>query len=138
MARRQSFTPPNGAALWVSLALNQAQLAALCGLSERQVRQWTQRGYLPRSPRAPGRFSGAAVDMALLIKQGLGQGLLLGQAVQHARAYVAAERARQPNLHALDAAGLTAIASRLTRADSAVRQVVEVVAPLAPPTEAPQ
>ena len=58
------FTPPNRAALWASLALTKEQLAALCGLSRRQVAYWTARGYLPRSPRNPARYSGDAVDMA--------------------------------------------------------------------------
>ena len=98
------FTPPNRAALWASLPLTKAQLAALCGLTERQVGYWTARGYLPRSTRNPERYSGDAVDMAVLIVQGLHQGLLLRQAVEQARAYLAAERSRQPDLHALDAA----------------------------------
>ena len=130
------FTLPNRAALWASLALTQAQLAALCGLSVRQIAWWTQRGYLPRSTRDPERYSGDAVDMAVLIKQGLDQGLLLGQAVKHARAYLAAEQARQPDLHALDAEALAMIASRIAQAEAATRQVLEVVAPLAPPCEA--
>ena len=41
------FTPPNRAALWASLALNRPQLAALCGLSVRQVDYWTARGGAP-------------------------------------------------------------------------------------------
>ena len=130
------FIPPNRAALWASLALTETQVATLCGLSQRRIKRWAQHGYLPRSPRHPERYSGDAVDMALLIGQGLGQGLLLGQAVEQARAYLAAERSRQPDLHALDAAALAMIAARLTQADAAVRQVLTVVAPLAPPTAA--
>jgi DNA-binding transcriptional MerR regulator len=105
------FTPPNRAALWASLALTKAQLAALCGLSVRQVSHWTARGYLPRSTRNPEHYSGGAVDVALLMKQGLDQGLSLGQAVRLAQAYLAAEQSRQPDLHALDAAALAAIAT---------------------------
>ena len=67
------FTPPNRAALWASLALTRVQLAALCGLTLRQVRHRTARGYLPPSTRDPGRY----MDIALLIKQGLDQGLPL-------------------------------------------------------------
>ena len=69
------FTPPNRAALWASLMLTKAQLAALCGLSERQVGYWAAQGYLPHSPRDPERYGGDAVDMAILIKQGRQQGL---------------------------------------------------------------
>ncbi len=136
MAHCHPFTPPNRAALWASLALTKVQLAALCGLSVRQVSYWTARGYLPRSTRDPERYSGDAIDMALLIKQGLDQGLLLREAVRVARAYLAAENTRQPGLLALDEAALRAIATRLAQADTAARQVLEVVAPLAPATEA--
>ncbi len=130
------FTPPNRAALWASLALTTTQVAALCGLTQRQVGYWAARGYLPRSPRDPERYSGEAIDLALLITQGLGQGLALEQAVERARAYLAAERSRQPDLHALDAAALAMIATRVAEADAVVRQVLVVVAPLAPPREA--
>ncbi len=130
------FTSPNRAALWASLSLTTTQVAALCGLSERQVGYWTARGYLPRSTRAPEHYSGDAVDMAVLIKQGLDQGLLLRGAVRLARAYLAAETTRQPGLLALDAESLATVANRVSRADEAVRQVLAVVAPLAPPTEA--
>ena len=136
MAPRSPFTSPNRAALWASLALTKSQVAALCGLSERQVGYWAAHGYLPRSTRDPERYSGDAVDMALLIKQGQGQGLSAYQAAERARAYLAAERARQPDLHALDAAALAIIATQVAQADEAVRQVLAVVAPLAPPTEA--
>ena len=132
------FTSPNRAALWASLALTKTQLAALCGLSVRQVAWWTARGYLPRSTRDPGRYSGDAADMAVLITQGLHQGLPLRQAVEQARAYLAAERSRQPDLHALDAAALATIARQVAQADEATRQVLAVVAPLAPPREAPR
>ena len=130
------FTPPNRAALWASLALTKAQLAALCGLSERQVSYWTAQGYLPRSTRAPERFSGDAVDMALLIKQGRQQGLSVYEAVHQARTCLTAERSQQPDLHALDAVALAMLATRVAQAEEATRQVLEVVAPLAPPSTA--
>ena len=134
MAHR--FTPPNRAALWAGLALTRVQLAALCGMDQRQVRRWTQRGYLPRSTRDPERYSGDAVEMALLIKQGRQQGLSTYRAVHQARAYVAAERSHRPDLHALDAAALATLATQVAQADAAARQVLEVVAPLAPPVKA--
>ena len=96
---------------------------------------WAAKAYLPHSTRAPERYSGDAVDMAVLIQQELRQGLLLREAGAQARAYLAAERARQPDLHALDAAALATIASQVAQADEAVRQVLAVVAPLAPPME---
>ena len=130
------FTPPNRAALWASLMLTKAQLAALCGLSERQVGYWAAQGYLPHSPRDPERYGGDAVDMAILIKQGRQHGLSVYEAVHQTRAYLAAERSRQPDLHALDADALATIASQVAQADEAVRQVLAVVAPLAPATGA--
>ena len=134
------FTPPNRAALWASLALTQVQLAALCGLSVQRVRHWTAQGYLSRSPRDPERYGADAIDMVLLIKQGLGQGLSLDHAAHRARAYLAAERARQPDLYALNADARATIATGIAQAEEATRQVLEVVAPLAPltlATEAP-
>ena len=71
--------------------------------------------------------------MALFIKRGVRRGLLRRQAVEQGRAYLAAERSRQPDLHALDAAALATIATRSSQADGAVRQVLAVVAPLASP-----
>ena len=130
------FTPPNRAALWASLRLTKAQLAALCGLSERQVGYWAAQGYLPHSPRDPQRYSGYAVDMALLIKQGQQQGLSVYRAAERARAYLAAERSRHPDLQALDAAALATIATQIAQAEEAVRQVLQVVTPLAPSSEA--
>jgi hypothetical protein len=125
------FTPPNRAALWASLALTKAQLTALCGLSVRQVTWWTQQGYLPRSTHDPERYSGDVVDMAVLITQGLGQGLSLRQAVKEARAYLVVEQARQPDLHALDGAALALMAARIAQANAAARDVLAAVAPLA-------
>ena len=70
------------------------------------------------------------------IRRGLDRGLLLREAVRLARAHLAAENTRQPGLLALDEAELQAIATRLTQANTAARQVLAVVAPLTPPTGA--
>ena len=122
MVPRYPFTPPNRAAVWASLALAKAQLGALCGVTERQVSYWTAQGYLPRSTRDPRRYSGDAIDMAMLIQQGRQQGLSVYEAAQQARADPAAEQARQ-------AEALATIASRVAQAGEAVRQVLRVVAP---------
>ncbi len=125
--------PPDRGALWVSLSLTGSQVAALCGLQARQVARWTRQGYLSRSVRDPGRYSGDAVDMAVLIRQGLDQGLSLRAAVDQARAYRAAERTRQPDLNVLDPAQLVEVHRRLRQASAAVRDVQATVEPLAPP-----
>ena len=131
------FTPPNRAALWARLSLTRVQVAALCGVSVGQVGHWTRQGYLPRSTRDPEHYSGVAVDLAILIKQGLRQGLVAHEAAERARAYLAAERSRQPDLHALDAEALTMIATQVAQAEAAARQVLAVVAPLTPSREIP-
>ena len=123
---------PNRGALWASLALTRTQLAALCGLSLRQVSYWSAQGHLPRSTRDPDRYSGDAVDLAVLIRQGLDQGLPLRRAAAAAREYLAAENARQPDLRALDAGQLAATRGHLAHADAALRDVLAVVAPLTP------
>ena len=133
MPAEARLTPPHRAALWASLKLTKTQLARLCGLSVRQVSYWAAQGYLPHAPRDPECYSGDAVDMAVLIKRGLDQGLTLRHAVRCAHDYLAAELAREPDLHALDAEQLRAARARLAQADSDLRAVLAVVEPLTPP-----
>ena len=127
-----TLEPPNRGALWLGLALTKTQLAALCGVSVRQVGHWTARGYI--SPR-PGsdRYNGNAVELCLLIKQGLDAGVSLRRAVAHARAYLAQEEARDPDLAQLAPPTLREVQERLRAARAAVAAVREVVEPLAPP-----
>jgi DNA-binding transcriptional MerR regulator len=131
------FTPPDRGALWVALALTKTQLAALCGLTLRQVTYWTARGYLPPAPAPAGRYNGNAIDLALLIKQGLARGLPLRRAVALARAHLGAELARQPGLGALDGATLAALDAELGQAEAALAAVRRAVRPLVPAGEAP-
>src|SRR5437016_10765988 len=107
------FIPPDRGALWVALALTKTQLAALCGLTVRQVGYWTAAGYLPTAPAHAERYNGNAIDLAVLIKQGLERGLPLRRAVALAREHLAAELARQPGLGALDPAALGALEAEL-------------------------
>ena len=137
MPETARLVAPNRGALWASLALTKTQLAALCGLTVRQVGHWAAQGYLPHSTRDPGRYSGAAVDMALLIRQGIDQGLPLRRAVRAARAHLAAEATRQRGLLALDEAQLAAARDPLCRADAALREVLAVVEPLTPREASP-
>ncbi len=89
MNRDVTFTPPNHPALWASLELTKTQLAALCGVTVRQVDHWIKRGYLPTSPRHPDRYTGEAVDLCILIRQALRQGVPVRRAAALARAYYA-------------------------------------------------
>jgi DNA-binding transcriptional MerR regulator len=72
-----SFSPPNRGALWSMLALTKTQLAEICGLTTRQVSHWTSQGYITTSGRNPERYNGDAVDLCVLIKQGLASGIPL-------------------------------------------------------------
>ena len=60
--RQFRHEPPDRAALWARLRLTKGQLAALCGVSLRQVQHWTARGYLPTVPsHGAERYDGRAV-----------------------------------------------------------------------------
>ena len=56
------------------LSLNASQVAALCGVTLRQVIHWADRGYLPRASQDSGAFTGQAVDMCMLIKEARARG----------------------------------------------------------------
>jgi DNA-binding transcriptional MerR regulator len=131
------LTPPDRGALWVALALTKTQLAALCGLTVRQVTYWAAQGYLPAAPAHPERYNGNAIDLALLIKQGLERGLPLRRAVALARAHLGEELARQPGLGALDGATLAALDAELGQAEAALVAGRRAVRPLVPAGEAP-
>jgi hypothetical protein len=74
------FTPVDAALLWARLELTATQLAAIAGVTRRQVTWWRQRGYLMPSPGAPDRFGGNAVELAVLMKQAIDAGLPLRRA----------------------------------------------------------
>ena len=123
---------PDRGALWLNLALTQAQLAALCGLTQRRISRWVAQGYLtPRS--GTDRYNGNAIDLRLLIKQGLDEGLSTRRAVAQARAFLAEEGTRQPGLTALDSEALPEVRERLRAARAELAAVREVVEPLVPP-----
>lgn len=127
-----ALTPPNRSALWSSLALTKAQLAELCGVTTRQVSHWTLRGYLTTSSHHPDRYSGEAIDLCVLVKQGLGQGLPLRRAVGQARAFLASAQEHRPALGAIEPMALAEIYTRLRGAQGAVSAVLQVVEPLVP------
>lgn len=132
-----SFVPPNRGASWASLQLNKAQLAALTGLTTRQVSHWTHRGYLVAAASTPGRYNGDALDTCVLIKQALDAGLPLRRAVELARAYLTAGLLTQPDARAIPPAALPGMAEQLRAAAASLAAVRQVVEALAPPDPVP-
>ena len=136
MRRSFQFEPVNRGALWTRLNLTTAQVAALCDLTTRQVSYWAQKGFLPHSPQNPERFNGDAVDMCILIKQGLESGFGLTQAARRAQAHLAAELQAQPQMANFAPPVLTDIHEKLVGVASTVRLLLEVIAPQLPPADA--
>jgi hypothetical protein len=130
MSHDQKLTPPNRGALWLTLALTKTQLADLCGLTTRQIGYWTQRGYLSTSPSHPDRYNGNAVDLCILIKQGLEQGLTFQRALSHARRVLTQEVTGQRGLDSLDAQQLQMIHELLGSAVASMSLVLQSVEPL--------
>jgi DNA-binding transcriptional MerR regulator len=125
---------PNFAALWARLALTATQLSQLTGVSRRQVEWWRQRGYLTPSPDQPDRFSGDAVTLALLIKQGLDAGVPLQGAYLLATRHLAARlseglAASTPDTQANQQA-LTDLEQKLLATQNTIGLVLDVIAPL--------
>ena len=127
-----SFVPPNRGALWASLALTKTQLAELCGLTTRQVSHWTSQGYIAATGRSPDRYNGTAVDLCVLIKQGLRSGIPLKRSVALARSYTAEELMRQPSVGVIEPPALLDIREKLQGAEASITAVLEVVKPLVP------
>ncbi len=138
MSHRHGLTPPNRGALWLNLALTKTQLAELCGLTTRQIGYWTQRGYLSTSPSHPDRYNGNAVDLCLLIKRGLDQGLTFQRALSHARRVLAEELTGQRGLDSLDAPQLQGIREQLASAVAGMSLVLQSVEPLTAHPDSPQ
>ena len=129
---RVALEPPNRGALWSSLALTKTQLAALCGVTVRQVGHWTARGYLPTAGRHAERYNGDAIDFCVLIKQGLMNGIPLKRSVALARTYIADELTRQPSLAVITPPALLDIREKLRGAEASISSVLQVVEPLVP------
>ena len=132
MTKMPVLTPPNRSALWSSLALTKAQLAELCGITTRQVSHWTLRGYITTAERHPDRYNGEAIDLCVLIKQGLSNGLPLRRSVMQARAFIADGDSRQPRVNTIAPPALLDIRDQLRAAESAIHSVLESVRPLVP------
>lgn len=127
-----SLAAPDRGALWVRLALTGPQLAALCGLTTRQVKHWVAQGYLTPARRTPTRFNGEAIELGLLIQQGLAHGLPLRRAVALARDYLAGELARQPGITTLDPDLRRELAAHVQAAHAALAAVLAAVEPRVP------
>jgi DNA-binding transcriptional MerR regulator len=127
-----TFSPPNRGALWSMLALTKTQLAEICNLTTRQVSHWTSQGYIATSGRNPERYNGDAVDLCILIKQGLSNGVPLKRSVRMAREYVANELAQQPVMSVIEPPALVDIREKLRGAESSIAMVLEVVTALVP------
>jgi DNA-binding transcriptional MerR regulator len=136
--RNFTFAPPNRGALWSMLALTKTQLAEMCGLTTRQVSHWTTQGYITTSGRIEDRYSGEAVDLCILIKQGLSSGIPLKRSVRMAREYLAAEMAQEPGMRAIDPPALVEIREDLRSAQSAIGKVLQVVSALVPADALPE
>jgi DNA-binding transcriptional MerR regulator len=130
-----SFSPPNRGALWSMLALTKTQLAEISGLTTRQVSHWTSQGYITTSGRNPERYNGDAVDLCVLIKQGLASGIPLKRSVRMAQEYIAQELATQPGMRVIEPPALLDIREKLRGANASISTVLEVVSALVP--EAP-
>ena len=136
--RNFTFAPPNRGALWSMLALTKTQLAEICGLTTRQVSHWTTQGYITTSGRIADRYSGEAVDLCILIKQGLSGGMPLKRAVRMAREYLAAEMEQQPGMRVIAPPTLLEIREELRDADAAIGRVLQAVSALVPPDAMPE
>ena len=127
-----AFVPPNRGALWSSLALTKTQLAELCGLTTRQISHWTSQGYITAAGREPERYNGNAIDICVLIKQALANGVPLRRAVALARGYIADELIRQPAAQIIVPPTLLDMREKLRGAEASIAAVLEVVEPLVP------
>lgn len=127
-----TFSPPNRGALWSMLALTKTQLAELCELTTRQVSHWTNQGYIVTSGRNPERYNGDAVDLCILIKQGLINGVPLKRSVRMAREYIAGELRDQPEMRVIEPPALIDIREKLRGADASIGVVLQVVEALIP------
>jgi DNA-binding transcriptional MerR regulator len=127
-----TFTSPNRGAIWSMLALTKTQLAEICGLTTRQISHWTSQGYITTSGRNPERYNGDAIDLCILIKQGLNNGIPLKRSVRMAREFIASELAQQPGMAVIQPPALLDIREKLAGAGASINSVLEVVTALVP------
>lgn len=107
------FTLPDRGAMWMRLSLNASQVAALCGVTLRQVIHWADRGYLPRASAESGAFTGQAVDMCMLIKEARTRGISHSRAAEQARRFLADELQRDGGTPRVGTPDLSSIAGQI-------------------------
>jgi DNA-binding transcriptional MerR regulator len=123
------FTAPDRGAIWMRLSLNASQVAALCGVTLRQVIHWADRGYLPRASQDSGSFTGQAVDMCMLIKEARASGISHARAAEQARQFLANELQREGGSPRVGAPDLTTIAGRLREIEANAHGLLELIEP---------
>lgn len=123
------FTLPDRGAIWMRLSLNASQVAALCGVTLRQVIHWADRGYLPRASHDSGAFTGQAVDMCMLIKEARASGISHSRASEQARRFLANELQREGGSPRVGAPDLTMIAGRLREIERSAHSLLEMIEP---------
>jgi DNA-binding transcriptional MerR regulator len=127
---RFRHVPPDRAALWARLRLTGGQLAALCGVSLRQVDYWTRHGYLPAAPGDSPRYDGAAVELCLLIGQAHRAGLPVRRAIALARETLAREASGEAAGDTAAALSLDEARARLRQAEAGVADTLRTIEPL--------
>ena len=126
------FTLPDRGAMWMRLSLNASQVAALCGVTLRQVIHWADRGYLPRASEDSGAFTGQAVDMCMLIKEARTRGISHARAAEQARRFLANELQGDGGTPRVGAPDISAIAGRIREIERSAHDLLEQLDPKMP------
>ncbi len=126
-----TFTQPDRGAMWMRLSLNASQVAALCGVTLRQVIHWADRGYLPRASGESGAFTGQAVDMCMLIKEARTRGISHARAAEQARRFLSEELQRDGGQPHVGTPDLSAIAGQIREIERNAQALLEQLEPKA-------
>lgn len=126
------FTSPDRGAMWMRLSLNASQVAALCGVTLRQVIHWADRGYLPRASETSGAFTGQAVDMCMLIKEARTRGISHARAAEQARRFLANELQGDGGTPRVGAPDLSSIASQIREIEQSAQALLDQLEPKMP------
>ncbi len=126
------FTSPDRGAMWMRLSLNASQVAALCGVTLRQVIHWADRGYLPRASQDSGSFTGQAVDMCMLIKEARTRGISHARAAEQARVFLADELQRDGGTAHVGGPDLATITGRIREIEREAHDLLQQLDPKTP------